>query len=123
MPFWAKLIHVKKSPAPSTRRYHHIGIPTTERRENERLIEHYATFVSGYETSAYGIEWMRFEPEAPVPELVRTVPHVAFEVDDLSAEIAGKEILIAPNSPSPGVTVAFIVENGAPVEFLQFEKK
>ena len=66
---------------------------------------------------------MRFEPEAPVPELVRTVPHVAFEVDDLSAEIAGKEILIAPNSPSPGVTVAFIVENGVPVEFLQFDKK
>ena len=66
---------------------------------------------------------MRFEPEAAVPELVRTVPHVAFEVDDLSAEIAGKEILIAPNSPSPGVTVAFIVENGAPVEFLQFDKK
>jgi len=66
---------------------------------------------------------MRFEPEAPVPDLVRTVPHVAFEVDDLSAEIAGKEILIAPNSPSPGVTVAFIVENGAPVEFLQFDKK
>jgi hypothetical protein len=55
--------------------------------------------------------------------LLRTVPHVAFEVDDLSAEIAGKEILIAPNSPSPGVTVAFIVENGAPVEFLQFDKK
>ena len=66
---------------------------------------------------------MRFEPQAPVPELVRTVPHVAFEVDDLSAEIAGKEILIAPNSPSPGVTVAFIVENGAPVEFLQFDHK
>ena len=66
---------------------------------------------------------MRFEPEAPVPDLVRTVPHVAFEVDDLSAEIAGKEILITPNSPSPGVTVAFIVENGAPVEFLQFDKK
>ena len=66
---------------------------------------------------------MRFEPEAQVPDLVRRVPHVAFEVDDLSAEIAGKEILIAPNSPSPGVTVAFIVENGAPVEFLQFGKK
>lgn len=79
--------------------------------------------MSGYETSAYGIEWMRFEPEAPVPDLVRTVPHVAFEVDDLRAEIAGKEIIIAPNSPSPGVTVAFIVENGAPIEFLQFDKK
>src|ERR1700690_2168302 len=123
MPAWAKLIPVKKSPVASTRRYHHIGIPTTERREGERLIKNHATFVSGYETSAYGIEWMRFEPEATFPDLVRTVPHVAFEVDDLSAEIDGKEILIAPNSPSRGVTVAFIVENGAPVEFLQFDDK
>jgi len=123
MPPWARLIRVKNSPVASNRRYHHIGIPTPERREGERLVKGYATFVSGYETSAYGIEWMRFEPEAPVPELVRTVPHVAFEVDDLSAEIAGKQILIAPNSPSPGVTVAFIVENGAPIEFLQFDKK
>lgn len=105
------------------RRYHHIGIPTTERREGERLIEGFATYVSGYETSTYGIEWMRFEPEAPVPDLVRTVPHVAFEVDDLAVELDGKEILIPPNSPSDGVRVAFIVENGAPVEFLEFRKK
>ena len=104
------------------RRYHHVGIPTTDHREGERLIKGYATYVSGYETSAYGIEWMRFEPEAPVPDLVRTVPHVAFEVDDLAAEIAGKEIIIPPNSPSDGVRVAFIVENGAPIEFLEFRK-
>ena len=70
--------------------------------------------MSGYETSAYGIEWMRFEPEAPVPELVRTVPHVAFEVADLSAEIAGKEILIAPNSPSPGRDRRFYCREWSP---------
>src|SRR5438128_11658423 len=104
MPSWAKLIHVKKSPVASTRRYHHIGIPTTERREGERLIEHYATVVSGYETSAYGIEWMRFEPEAPVPALVRTVAHVAHRVDALSAEIAGQEIRMDTNSHSPRAT-------------------
>ncbi len=105
------------------RRYHHIGIPTTEHRAGERLIEGYATYVSGFETSEYGIEWMRFDEDAPVPELVRTVPHVAFEVDDLPAEIVGKEIIIAPNSPSPGVTVAFIAENGAPVELLHFSRE
>jgi hypothetical protein len=65
---------------------------------------------------------MRFEPEASVPDLVRTVPHVAFEVDGLAAEIEGKEIIIQPNSPSDGVRVAFIVENGAPIEFLEFRK-
>jgi hypothetical protein len=31
-------------------------------------------------------------------------------------------VIIAPNSPSPGVTVAFIEENGASVEFLQIDK-
>lgn len=78
-------------------------------------------YVSGYETSLYGIEWMRFEEDCPLPELVQTVPHVAFEVDDVEAAIAGKDILISPNSPSPGIMVAFIVENGAPVEFLQID--
>jgi hypothetical protein len=64
---------------------------------------------------------MRFEPDSPLPELVRTVPHVAFVVDDLDAAIAGRQLLIAPNRPSPGVRVAFIVDDGAPIEFLQFD--
>ena len=76
-------------------------------------------YVAGYEASPYGIEWMRFEPDCPLPQLVKTVPHVAFEVDDLAEAIAGKEVLIEPNSPSEGVVVAFIVDNGAPVELLQ----
>jgi hypothetical protein len=101
------------------RRYDHIGIPTATPRDGEQYLEEYGMYVSGYEQSDFGVEWMRFEPDSPLPELVRTVPHVAFEVDDLQAELAGKEVLIAPNSPSPGVTVAFIVENGAPIEFLQ----
>jgi hypothetical protein len=57
-----------------------------------------------------------------MPELVKTVPHVAFEVDDLAAEMAGHEVLIAPNSPSPGLTVAFIVDDGAPVELMEFDR-
>ena len=103
------------------REYHHLGIPTTEPREGETYLERYKLYVAGYETSEYGVEWMRFEPGCPLPELVQTVPHVAFRVDDLDAALAGKEVLIEPNSPSPGVRVAFIVENGAPIEFLEFD--
>jgi hypothetical protein len=76
-------------------------------------------YVSGYEGSPYGVEWMRFEPDCPLPALVQRVPHVAFEVDDLEKELVGQEILIAPNHPSPGIRVAFIVHNGAPIEFLE----
>jgi hypothetical protein len=105
------------------RRYHHLGIPTSEQKAGERYLEQFKMYVSGFESSQFGVEWMRYEPGSSIPELVRTVPHVAFEVDDLEAELRGKELLIAPNSPSPGVRVAFIVENGAPIEFLQFESK
>ncbi len=101
-------------------KYHHIGIPTTVVRDGETYLEQYKVHVSGFNTSAYGVEWMRFEPGCPLPALVQRVPHVAFEVDDLEAALAGREILIAPNSPAPGVRVAFIVENGAPIEFVEF---
>ena len=101
------------------RKYHHLGIPTQEKREGEIYLEAFKMYVSGYKNSPYGVEWMRFEPDCPLPELVKTVPHIAFEVDDLDEELKGQEILIEPNSPSEGILVAFIVHNGAPIEFLQ----
>jgi len=103
-------------------KYHHLGIPTDIPRENETYLDKYKMYVSGFEESPYGVEWMRFEPDSPFPELVKTVPHVAFEVDDLDEVIRGKDVLIPPNSPSEGIKVAFIVDNGAPIEFIQFEK-
>ena len=104
-------------------RYHHVGIPTDEPRSGERYLRHLGMYVSGFATSPYGIEWMRFEPTSPVSELVRTVPHVAFEVDDLDKEIQGKQLLGEVSSPSEGVRVAMIVDNGAPVELIEFRRK
>ena len=103
------------------RRYHHVGIPTTMTRPGERYLPHLKLYVSGYESSPFRVEWMRFDADCPLPPLVQTVPHVAFEVDDLAAELVGHQLLIAPNSPAPGITVAFIVHNDAPVEFLQID--
>jgi hypothetical protein len=76
------------------RRYHHLGIPTEEVKAGETHLKHQKVFVVSHDKSEFGVEWMRFE------------------ADDLDAELAGREILIAPNSPSDGVRVAFIVENG-----------
>jgi hypothetical protein len=64
---------------------------------------------------------MNFDDDCRLPELVKSVPHIAFVADDLTEALKGKEIIIEPNSPSKGITVAFIVENGAPIELLQFD--
>lgn len=101
-------------------RYHHIGIPHAKPRAQEHHVPHLRVNVAGFETSPYGIEWIRFEPHCRVPEIVRIVPHIAFAVDDLNEALKGREILIAPTQPSVGVRVAFILDDGAPVELLQF---
>jgi hypothetical protein len=103
-------------------KYHHVGIPTQTPRRGETHLEELRVFCTDHENNPFGIQWMRYEDGCPLPELVRAVPHVAFEVDDLQQALAGHEILIQPNSPSPGVLVAFVVCNGAPVEFLQYLK-
>jgi hypothetical protein len=78
-------------------------------------------YVSGFEGSPSGIERMRLDEDSLLPELVKTVSDVAFEVDDLGAALAGRDLLIAPNSPSAGLTAAFIVVDGAPVELMKFD--
>ncbi len=103
-------------------KFHHMGIPTKEKLKDEIHLSHLNIYVSGYGRNPYGIEWMRYEDDAPYPELVKTVAHVAFEVDDLAEAIKGKHVIIAPNSPSTGVLVAFIEDNGAPVELLQIDR-
>ena len=103
-------------------RYHHLGIPSKVERSGEVYLEHLGIHVAGFDTSPFGIEWMRFDPDCRIPELIQTVPHLAFEVDDLQQALEGKEILVAPNSPTQGVRVAMIVHDGAPVELMEFKR-
>ena len=104
-------------------KYHHLGIPTDKPIKGEIYLEDYKVYHYGYDKSEYGIEWMRYEMDCKLPEIVKTIPHIAFEVEDIYEAIKGKKVIIEPNSPSKGNIVAFIEENGAPIEFIQTGKK
>ncbi|MEM9949664.1 MAG: hypothetical protein AAF810_26830 [Cyanobacteria bacterium P01_D01_bin.36] len=101
-------------------KYSHLGIPTTGRFDGEIDLPHLKMTVSDHENNPFGIQWQRYWENAPYPELVKTIPHVAFEVEDLQAAIKGQKVLIQPNSPSAGLLVAFIEVNGAPIELMQY---
>ena len=103
-------------------RYHHLGIPTTTPRPGERYIPHLKMYVSGFDSSPYGVEWMRFDPDCQMSELIRTVPHIAFAVDNLDAAIVGQTLCSEISSPSDGIRVAMIIDNGVPIELLEFRK-
>ena len=104
-------------------KYHHIGIPTKSPQDGETYLEEYDIHCTDHEKSPYGIQWMRYGEKCRLPTIVKEIAHIAFEVEDLRKAIEGKEVIIEPNSPGEGVTVAFILENGVPVELLELSGK
>lgn len=103
-------------------KYHHLGIPTDKVMPEEVHLPQFGLFVSGFSSSPFGVEWMRFEENSPVDNLIQTVPHLAFEVVDLDYQLSAHDlkVITEPNSPSDGVRVAMIEHNGAPVELIEF---
>lgn len=106
-------------------KYHHLGIPTSEKKPNERYLPQFKIYISGFSTSPFGVEWMRFEPDSPMDPLIQTVSHLAFEVANLDDELQKRnfKILVPPNLPMEGIRVAMIEHNGAPIELIEFDRK
>jgi len=90
--------------------------------ENEEYIGFAKVYVSGFRESPFGVEWMRWEQDSDFHPLVKTVPHLAFVVDDLDSELEkhGFNVLVPPNPVSGGVRVPMIELNDTPVELLEF---
>lgn len=103
-------------------KFHHLGIPTQKQLPGETYLAAFRVFVTGFDTNPFGIEWMRYEEGSPVNELVKSVPHLAFEVDNIDQEIQKHDlkVLTPVNCPSEGVRVAMIEYDDAPVELIQF---
>lgn len=98
--------------------FHHTGIPTEEVREGET----YAASMKMYTSDNPGnfrIQWHRFEEGSPMHPLIRTLPHVAFKVDNLEAAIEGAEVILGPYEPLDDFRVAIINDGGVPVELIQ----
>ena len=104
-------------------KFHHVGIPTTVKRDKEIYLEGAKLYVTDVADSEHKIEWLRFEAGSPMPEVLKTTAHVAYQVDDVAKAMEGKTCLLEPFNPAPGVTVGFILDDGAPIEYMSVEEK
>jgi len=105
------------------RQFHHVGIPTDEEQPGEVYVEDTKVWVTDPEKHPYRIEFLRYEPDSPVTGPLRELPHIAFKTDDIQREIDGKQIILEPFEPMAGLTVVFILEDGAVFEYMQWENK
>lgn len=103
----------------NTKRYHHLGLVATRPMENEYLIENWHISFTPYDQSEFHVQWCRYHEGCPLPDLIKTVPHVAFIVDNLEEAIKGKNLIYGPFSPMKNWRVAFVEECGAPIELIE----
>ncbi len=101
--------------------FDHIGVVTDERHDGEVWVDATRVWVTNPRLSAHNVEWLRFEPDTPVTGPLRTEPHVAYRVPDVAAAIEGHEVLLEPFDVGEAfVRVAFVMVDGAVVEFMQY---
>lgn len=103
-------------------KYDHFGVPIKKKRENMIYYPEYRVWCADYEKDPYRIEWIYFEEESPMHPLIQTVSHVCFIVDDIQKAVKNKKMLLKPTH-FEGIWMAFIEENGVPIEFIQPPKK
>ena len=99
--------------------YIHTGVPTTQEKNWSGYVESLRVHYVDPTTDPYNIEWLKFDDDAPMHEMVKTLPHVAYRVDDLDAALKGKKVIFGPMVPFPGLIISFIDHEGAVVELSQ----
>lgn len=102
------------------RKINHFGVPTTTPQPGEVYAEGLKVWLTNFNESPNKIEYLRFEEGSRMPRLIQTAPHIAYEVDDLQAELKGAKVLVDPMPGGDNLTIAFIEEEGIALELMQF---
>ena len=104
------------------RKINHFGIPTQTPQPGETYAEGLKVWLTNFNESPNKIEFLRFEPDTWMPELLQKVAHIAYEVSDIDEELKGAKVLVDPMPGGENLTIAFIEEEGIPLELMYFEK-
>lgn len=104
------------------RKLNHIGIVTTTPKGGEVYNEGMKVWLTDYNESGNKIEWLRFAPDSWMDALIQSSTHIAYEVEDLDAEMAGKRVLLPKTDCGGGMFIAFVEEEGIPIELIVLNK-
>lgn len=99
-------------------KFHHFGIPVKEGLE-QGIYSEKAGMYTVDNPGKFRVQWHQFTNKSPLHPLLKTVPHVAFKVDDLMQAIDGEDVILGPYEPIDDYFVAVINDNGVPIELIQ----
>lgn len=101
-------------------KFDHVGIRSFQKHDGEFYYAPNKVWITDSSAHPFSVEWLRYEEDSPVPEPVKSQPHVGFLVDDLESASRGMKPLLGPLVIDEHTTVAFYQsEDGAVVELKQ----
>ena len=105
------------------KQFHHIGLVTQAEMPGESYYEMLKVWGTSPDDDPNRVEWVRFSPESPLADTpVAKMPHVSWQVDDLEAELAGKDVVVPPTVAAEGVRIAYFMQDGALIEYLEIKQ-
>lgn len=103
--------------------FDHIGLKTDKKKEGENWVESTRVWVTNPKTHPYHVEWLRYEPDSPVPKAIKERPHIAFRVESIEEASEGLKVLIEPFEVGGFVRVGFYeYRDDTVVEFMEYLK-
>ena len=100
-------------------KYNHFGVPTSTKKEKETHYEEIKVYGTSPDDHPYGVEFLRFENDCPLPEEIQTMCHAAFEVEDIDEAIKGYKVIMEPFNVTDNLKCAFIMDDNALIELMQ----
>ena len=100
-------------------KFHHFGVPTTVKSAEETFLEGAGAYKTDPEAHPYSVEYLRFMPNSPMPDVIKTTPHAAFVVDSIDEAVKGKQMILPPTDVRPTLRVAFIRNGDALIELME----
>ena len=103
------------------RKYNHVGIITNDEKEGAMFNEALSVWLTDPGKSPNSIEFLKFVEGSCMHELIQKVTHIAYEVSSLEAELKNAKVLFEPFVCNEHLTIAFIEEEGIPLELMEFK--
>jgi hypothetical protein len=98
--------------------YQHVGIPITTKKEGMMYWDNLKCWSNkSVDEYDYKIEYLKFEENSPIPEVLQKHPHVAYLVDDMEKYLKEADaVIFPPTEIAPNFKIAFIVKDDTYIE-------
>ncbi len=102
--------------------FHHIGVPVpkstlTKEATYSSLFKMYTEILKN--NLGIKIQHHAFDEGSTLHEYIRSMPHVAFKVEDIEEVIQNETIIMPLYEPFKGYRCAMILLNGMPIEIIE----